>query len=109
MGIVHGDRTLKEVVEERERNRAATGYQIDGAFIEALVDKRTPITRQFALGDKTPDPAAAEGQRPALVEKRVAGLQAVGYGPPPGRECGRRAGHYRACHDHVCHPAGETG
>ena len=69
MGIVHGDRTLKEVVEERERNQAATGYQIDGAFIEAVVDKRAPVTRQFTLGDKTPDPAAAKGQRPAYWKK----------------------------------------
>ena len=45
------------------------GYQIDGAFIEAVVDKRAPIIRQFALGDKTPDPAASKGQRKAYWKK----------------------------------------
>ena len=45
------------------------GYQIDGAFIEAVVDKRAPITRQFRLGNKTPDPTASKGQRRAYWKK----------------------------------------
>ena len=32
MRIVHRDRTLKEIVEERERNQAAADYQIGCAF-----------------------------------------------------------------------------
>lgn len=108
MGIVHGERTLKEVVEERERNQAATGYQIDGAFVEAVVDKRAPVTRQFTLGDKTPDLAAAKGQRSAYWKKEWLGFKLwdmdrlragnVVEGPAIIEQAMT-----------TCHPAGEAG
>ena len=47
MGIVHGDRTLKEAVEERERNQAATGSSYGPEALHLFAHEPTQLERIY--------------------------------------------------------------
>ena len=47
MGIVHGDRTLKEAVEERERNQAETGSSYGPGALRLFAHEPTQLERIY--------------------------------------------------------------